>query len=121
MDSVTGEKVGHTAVLGNLVIHPFDPQLNTAAQWQEGIHLQGSDVRENKSNLDVTLYWRADQPVNESYKVFLHFQDMNSGEIAAQSDTIPRNWTYPTNEWEPGEIIRDVISVPVKQPAGRRI
>jgi hypothetical protein len=107
------ETAGDTAVLGNLVIHPFSPEIETGARWQEGIRLRGGDISENTNNLEVTLYWQTDQPVRDSYKVFLHLQDLDSGEIVAQSDAIPRNWTYPTNEWEPGEIVRDVISIPL--------
>jgi hypothetical protein len=112
-DPVSGEQVGDTAVLGSMVIYPFMPEIVTAVRWQNGIHLLGFDVQENDRNLDITLYWQAVQPLKNSYKTFLHFQNIDSGKIVAQSDTIPRNWTYPTTEWENGEIVRDVISIPM--------
>lgn len=34
-----------------------------------------------------------------------------TGQFQAQHDTIPLNWTYPTNAWEPGEIVRDNIQL----------
>lgn len=112
-DPASGEQVGNTAVLGSVVIYPFFPEIETALRWQNGIQLLGLDVQENDGNLDITLYWQAEQPLENSYKTFLHFQNTDTGEIEAQSDTIPRNWTYPTTVWEAGEIVRDVISVPL--------
>ncbi len=104
---------GNTAVLGDVTISAFDPALLSSVRWQEGISLAGSDISDNKSELNVTLYWTAEEPVAESYKVFLHLVDADTGEIVAQSDMIPRNWTYPTTAWEPGEIVHDLRSLPV--------
>lgn len=109
----TGELVGNTVMLGNVTIHPFSPDIATKATWQDGISLLGSDMRENRDSLKVTLYWQAKQPLNDSYKVFIHFQDVETHEVIAQSDSIPRDWTYPTTEWQPGEIVRDVVSIPL--------
>jgi hypothetical protein len=111
-DPITGEQVGNSAVLGKLLIHPFAPESATSVTWQNDIHLLGSDLQENGENLEIILYWQADHALEDSYKVFVHFQNEESGEIEAQSDTIPRNWSYPTDEWVPGEIVRDVISIP---------
>ena len=112
-DPATGEQVGEPAVLGTLFIHPFAPELNTAVTWENDIHLLGADLQEIGENLELTLYWQADNLLDDSYKVFLHFRDDQSGEIAAQSDTIPRNWSYPMNYWQAGEIVRDVITIPL--------
>jgi hypothetical protein len=112
-DQQTGEPVGDTAVLGNVFIHPISPLNATSVMWENRISLLGHDVAESAGNLNVILNWQAERPLQDSYKVFLHIQDVNSGEILAQSDTIPRNWTYPTTGWQPGEIVRDVITVPL--------
>jgi hypothetical protein len=112
-DPASGEQVGETAVLGPIVIHPFMPEYETAVSWQKGIRLLGLDMQENDENLDIKFYWQAEQSLENSYKTFLHFQNLNSGNIEVQSDTIPRNWTYPTTDWEAGEIVRDVIRVPL--------
>jgi hypothetical protein len=112
-DTATGEQVGEPTVLGTLLIHPFSPELNTAVTWENDIHLLGADFQESAENLELTLYWQAGHVLNDSYKVFLHFREEQSGEIAAQSDAIPRNWSYPTTNWQPGEIVRDVINIPL--------
>ncbi len=118
-DPETAEKTGSTAVLGNVTVHPFTPAGSATAAWQEGITLRGSELTEDAGSLIVTLYWQAEQPLSSSYKVFLHIEDANTGEIIAQSDTIPRGWRYPTTLWQPDEIVRDPIELPlIELPAG---
>jgi hypothetical protein len=112
-DPATEKTTGETAEFGNIQIHAFAPELETAVSWENGTHLLGSDLEENSDNLQLTLFWQAEHALEDSYKVFVHFQNEETGVIAAQSDSIPRNWTYPTNEWQPGEIVRDVISIPL--------
>ncbi|MFN2205740.1 MAG: hypothetical protein ACK2UT_07475, partial [Candidatus Promineifilaceae bacterium] len=112
-DTRSGELVGETAVLGSVTVHPFAPQLETDVLWENGIHLLGMDLAEENDNLTVTLYWQADEPVDRSYKVFVHLQDAQSSEIRVQSDAVPRGWSYPTTRWQPGEIVRDVVDLPL--------
>ncbi len=56
--------------------------------------------------MQVTLYWRAEESLPESYHVFVHWLD-TSGNLIAQSDGIPGSGTYPTNVWQKGEIVED--------------
>ena len=56
--------------------------------------------------LTVTLYWETQGLLLTSYKSFVHVMD-SQGQVAAQSDAVPRNWTYPTNGWLPNEWIGD--------------
>jgi hypothetical protein len=57
-------------------------------------------------NVNVTLYWRGGAPIKESYKVFVHLLD-RAGNLIAQHDSVPVDWSRPTNAWQPGEIIVD--------------
>jgi hypothetical protein len=57
--------------------------------------------------LRLALYWRAEQEMQQSYKVFVHLLDAE-GHILAQHDAVPANWTRPTTGWLPGEVIVDV-------------
>lgn len=59
------------------------------------------------------MRWHALQRLPESYKVFAHLRIADTDEIVGQVDTIPRNWTYPTNWWEANEIITDTLSIPM--------
>jgi hypothetical protein len=67
----------------------------------------------------VKLWWRAEQDMPESYKVFVQLLDAN-GVPRAQADVIPANGTRPTWSWLPGEIITDeiVLQIPGDLPAG---
>ena len=71
------------------------------------------------ADLDLTLYWRALQSSQSSYKVFAHVVD-DTGRLWAQHDGIPRHWEYPTTAWQPGEIVPDHIqlSISPEAPAG---
>jgi hypothetical protein len=63
--------------------------------------------------LTVTLYWQTRSFLLTSYKSFVHVTDAD-GNLVAQSDAVPRNWTYATTGWLPGEWIGDphVLNVP---------
>ena len=83
-----------------------------------GYTLPAAEVRPG-ADLDLTLYWRAMQSSQTSYKVFAHLVD-DTGKLWAQYDGIPRHWEYPTNAWQPGEIVPDHIqlSLSPETPAG---
>lgn len=83
-----------------------------------GYTLAPSEVRPG-TDLDLTLYWRALQPTQSSYKVFAHLVD-DSGKLWAQHDGIPRHWEYPTSSWQAGEVVPDhlALSISPETPAG---
>jgi len=60
--------------------------------------------------LYLTLYWRAEQEMDRSYKVFAHLLD-STGRVRVQHDAVPANWTRPTTGWLAGEIITDPHSL----------
>jgi len=64
--------------------------------------------------LDVTLYWRALQPVEECYTVFVHVIDA-SNRIWGQKDFTPLGGSYPAFLWIPkwleGQVIDDRYTV----------
>jgi hypothetical protein len=110
----------NAGVLGPVAIHPFNPAYETNAVWEDKITLRGYDLAQTDNALQLTLYWQGERPLNDSYKVFVHVINPETGDIAAQSDAIPRNWTYPTTAWEPGEIVRDVVEIPLDGVADGR-
>jgi len=69
--------------------------------------------------ITVTLIWRAEETLSDSYHVFLHLLDPEGG-LVAQSDSVPANWARPTTGWLPGEYIEDVhvLIIPPDAPAG---
>jgi hypothetical protein len=69
--------------------------------------------------LPLSLFWRADQPVAESYAVFMQLLDGQGG-LQAQVDAVPAGGFQPTDAWQPGEVIRDnyAFMVPADLPPG---
>ena len=91
---------------------------------EETITLTGYDVMPTALQpgdaLSLTLYWQAQRPLQHSYTVFVHLVDPQSGEIAAQHDSLPRQGALPTTCWQPGEMVADehVLALDPELPAG---
>jgi len=68
---------------------------------------------------DVRLYWKALQPLEEDYIVFVHLLNA-SGELVASHDGPPRDRESPTSTWLPGDVVPDVHPVELGEdiPAG---
>lgn len=54
----------------------------------------------------VTLFWQALASIPTDAKVFVHLF-APGGELVAQHDGQPVNWTYPTTVWRAGDFILD--------------
>jgi hypothetical protein len=127
-DAATTMEAGYPITLGAMEVQVSDSQASSVprpahplhTRWGEVILLNGYDLRCYPDSLDVTLYWQAEQKMDVSYKVFVHLTDATSGALAAQDDSVPRRWTYPTTSWEPGEVIEDTVSLPLDAEAGRQ-
>ncbi len=59
----------------------------------------------------VTLYWQALTNIPTSYQIFTHIESETG--LVAQADGVPVCWTYPTNNWRPGQIIADQHAIPL--------
>jgi hypothetical protein len=60
--------------------------------------------------LQLTLFWRASEPIPERYKVFVHLYD-EADRLVAQTDSEPGATLRPTDTWSPGERIADRYGV----------
>jgi hypothetical protein len=67
------------------------------------------------SDLAVQLRWQALTAPKGSYTVFVHLGPLDQQPLA-QHDQQPLAGKLPTTEWVPGEVIDDVVDVPL--PAG---
>jgi hypothetical protein len=102
------------------------PQLVQVANLADQVTLLGYDMSLEPGTLRLTLYWRAEARLMADYTTFVHVRDATGqvtgqGEaIVAQMDRPPADGAYPTSLWDPGEVIRDTILVPVPPhiPAG---
>ena len=60
--------------------------------------------------LQLDLFWHADAPLSERYKVFVHLVDQN-GRLVAQTDREPGGGQQPTTNWAANEPIVDRYGV----------
>lgn len=66
--------------------------------------------------VELTLVWRAIEPVSQDYSVFVH-ATTPGGQAAGQLDTYPGSGMYPTSQWRPGELLVDRVSVQISWQA----
>jgi hypothetical protein len=92
-------------------------------RWENGIELwayklPGTSPQPGGSPR-VTLLWRTDRPISDDLVAFVHLVD-EAGQLRAQSDAIPRAGAYPTQWWQPGQVIEDghAIALPADLPPG---
>jgi 4-amino-4-deoxy-L-arabinose transferase-like glycosyltransferase len=70
--------------------------------------------------VQLALFWHADAPVAERYKVFVHVVDP-SGAIVAQTDREPGGDLLPTNTWQPHQPIVDQYGVALPSDAANAV
>ncbi|MFN2200146.1 MAG: ArnT family glycosyltransferase [Caldilineaceae bacterium] len=89
------------------------------AIWLEGYDLHYDTPIQPGDELSLTLYWRAQRPIEESYKVF-NQSYYGDGVMIAQQDGFPVCGARGTWLWDPGELIvdRHTITVNADAPPG---
>jgi hypothetical protein len=85
-------------------------QHTASAIFGQALTLLGYDLHQEVGMLHLTLHWQALRRL-DYYKTFVHLYDVQSGILITQHDTVPREWTYPTNWWEAGEVVSDEIAL----------
>ncbi len=96
---------------------PLDARLGDA------IILRGYTLLEERlapgDIVQITLFWEAQTPIKERYKVFLHLLD-SEGRMGAQRDSEPGGGLALTSTWEPNvrQIDNHGILVPLDAAAG---
>lgn len=90
---------------------PIAIEHQVVAQVGNQIRLVGYDAPQTArpgTRLALTLYWKAEQNVNNDYTGFVQLLDID-GNVAArpQHDTIPGGGLSPTSLWVPGELVAD--------------
>ena len=83
------------------------------------IGLGGYAFARQGDTVDLRLLWLTRQPMEESYKVFVHVID-DQGKLLTQIDSRPQNYASNTNRWIPGQVIYDRFqaSLPPDTPPG---
>ncbi len=106
---------------------PSDPIKKALANFDSKILLEKARTKPTVAHpgqaLYVTLYWRALQPIDECYTIFVHVID-SSNRIWGQKDFTPLGGSYPTFLWIPkwleGQVIDDryIVVLDPQTPPG---
>jgi hypothetical protein len=66
----------------------------------------------NYQSPSLTLFWQTTTPLSTNYTVFIHLRAAD-GFVRSQADGPPVSNHYPTDAWQPGEIIQDIHPLPL--------
>ncbi len=117
------EPNGPTSIrLGPLAIAPPAPAPTglqaASATFGDQIALDGWQIEQKESALQVELLWRAIALPSDDYTVFVHLVAAD-GRIVAQHDSQPLDGAFPTSTWLPGDRALDVHPISIAGvPAG---
>jgi len=100
---------------------PQPPQQPLELSLGSAVTLLGYDLRAPASDgasdrASLTLYWRAEQPMETGYSVFVHLLD-GAGQVQGQRDRVPMEGRAPTTGWIAGQIVVDEYEVPLAEGA----
>jgi hypothetical protein len=90
------------------------------AVFGDELRLLEYQIHLEEQRLNLTLYWHAQRRMDVDYKVFVHVLNPRTGIPVAQDDAMPRRWAYPTTLWWPGEVVDDIIPIPLDTVPGDR-
>jgi uncharacterized membrane protein len=66
--------------------------------------------------VDLVLYWRALEDLNEDYTIFVHLISSVDGSMWAQRDAQPDGGGYATSRWRAGEVVVDPLRIELTSP-----
>jgi hypothetical protein len=93
------------------------------AMYNEKLKIENEKLKTNRlrsgqtfqpATLPVLLHWRALQPTDRPYTVFLQLLNANQ-EVVAGFDRQPFNGLYPTSRWSPGELLAAEFDLPLPE------
>jgi hypothetical protein len=130
-DSQAGAAASSQTVGTLQVVRPLEPPVVEPMQRPApaeggiapGIQLLGYDLPVRivipGETTTVALYWRALEDVRHDYELSLQLRD-SDGQILLEKHGRPVDGTYPTTQWEEGEVLRDWhdLSFPADMPQG---
>ena len=120
IDPATGARVGRRLDVGQVEIQAVERvfeepavEFPVEALFGDSLRLLGYDWQPDGQALRIVFHWQAMRRIPVAYKFFVHVLDRETGELMAQTDVMPRDWTYPTTWWEEGEVVSDEIVLAV--------
>jgi len=99
------------------------------ASFEDGLELIGSEIQPtSKARYEAffTTWWRVPGPMDLDTTIFFHVERAANPDKPDQKayrqpfDTVPGDWMYPANRWQPGQIIehRVLFQIPWDMPLG---
>ncbi len=76
------------------------------------MQLLAYQVQANDESLALTLHWQALNETARNYTRFVHLLD-GAGNLRWQADSMAQGNSYPTSQWQRGEIISEHIHLPL--------
>ena len=108
-----------TGLKGQLILDAAPDGIHRVdAVFGDAIRLLGYRLEPAKpvrgSAVQVSYYWTALKPVAEDYMVFIHGDAIGGRASRLHGDHYPARGRYPTDVWQPGEVVVDrfKISIP---------
>jgi hypothetical protein len=87
---------------------------STAPTFEGSLQLLGYELDQAEEAIDLVLHWRLLRRMHTDYKFFVHLYESTGDVVVTQRDDMPHGGTHPTSNWEMGEVVRDVIVVPLE-------
>jgi hypothetical protein len=91
---------------------PDKPEHVLNANLSDIVRLQGYTSAITGSVYRVFLFWKVLSPPPYDFTQFVHIRDQ-AGKTVAQADFQPLKGEYPTRYWRPGEVVVDVVDIPI--------
>ncbi len=125
---VTGEDAGDRMVLTRLRVPGIQPScpenglLTSQVHFGEAVALTHATVTPEQEGSRVELCWKALQPLQTDYTVFVHLQDTPGAPIDT-GDGPPMQGAFPISMWHPGDIVLDVhhLESVIGEEIGQRV
>jgi hypothetical protein len=90
------------------------------AVFGEQIALLGYTLSQQNDEITVTLVWQALASMPVNYTRFVHLLAAADQPPVAQNDSYPSGNSYPTSQWQPGEVVVETVTLPlVNVPPGQ--
>ena len=77
-----------------------------------GVTYHGTSFRAG-GVLPLTLWWRAEQPLDQDYSVSVRLLSSDRQVVAQHDESHPALGTSPTSRWRPGDVIGDYHELPL--------
>jgi hypothetical protein len=104
-----------TPVIGRIAINGLPQRFKPAYRFGKVAGLANPVLTQQGDQVEMCLRWLSLAKTSTDYHVFVHV--LGEGEtLITQADFEPKNGTYPTSAWSPGEAVDDCVTLTVPDP-----